>query len=58
MDLVRLGQDGEKGRAVLNKVMNIRIPYQGRGGGDFSTSLGDFSFSIRTLLHGVSYKII
>jgi len=32
MDLVRLGQDGEKGRAVVNKVMNIRIPCQVRGG--------------------------
>jgi hypothetical protein len=31
MDLVRLGQDGEKRRAILIKVKNIRIPYQGKG---------------------------
>ena len=32
MDLIRLCQDSEKRRAVVNKAMNIRIPYQGRGG--------------------------
>jgi len=31
MDLVHLGQDGEKGMAVVKKAMKIRIPYKGRG---------------------------
>ena len=56
MDLVRLGEDGENGKAVVNKVMNFRIPYHGWGG--FLDQFRNFSFSIRNLIHGVSFEII
>ena len=55
-DLFRLGQDSEKGRVIVNNVINIRIPY--KGGEDFSTSLVAFSFLIETLIRGACYEVI
>jgi hypothetical protein len=51
MDWIDLASDWVKWRALVNAVMNLRIPLNA---GNFLTCLGRVSFSGRTLLHGVS----
>ena len=46
-----MAQYGDKWWATVNAVMNLEVPLNV---GNCLTSLGHFSFSGRTLLHGVS----
>jgi hypothetical protein len=52
MDWIGLAQDRDLGQAVVNKVINVRIP---QNAGNFLTSGETGIFSRRTLLHAVSY---
>jgi hypothetical protein len=45
------GSDRDRWRAVVTAVMNLWVPLNA---GNFLSSSGRFSFSGRTLLHGVS----
>jgi hypothetical protein len=51
MDWIDLAQDRDRWWAPVNMVMNLWVP---ENVGSFLSSLESFSFSERTLLHGVS----
>jgi hypothetical protein len=53
IDWINLAQDRGRWWALVNTVMNLWFP---SNAGNFLSSLGRFSFSGRTLLHGVLVK--
>jgi hypothetical protein len=51
MDWINLAEDRDRWRTVVNAVMDLRVP---QNAVNFLSSSGRFSFSKRTLIHGVS----
>jgi hypothetical protein len=51
MDWIDVAQDGDQWRALVNTVMNLRVPYNF---GKFLSSCATGDFSRRPWLHGVS----
>jgi hypothetical protein len=52
MDWIDLAQDRDQRRALVNTVLNLRVPYNV---GKFLSSCTTEGFSRRAHLHGVSY---
>ena len=55
MDCIDLAQDRNRLRALVNVVMNLRVP---QNAGDFLTTSGHVSFSSRILLSGAIIIVI
>jgi hypothetical protein len=51
MDWIDLVQDRDQGRALVNTVMNLRVPYNVR---KFLSSCTTGGFSIRAQVHGAN----
>jgi hypothetical protein len=54
-DWIELAQDRDRWRELANMVMNLQVPLNV---GNFLTSCKPVSFSRRTLLHGISKKVV